>query len=52
MKYKDFNKIVDAYKKMADQNRKDGNEKAAKSCEFIIEDLQYLFKLGYSKQIK
>jgi hypothetical protein len=51
MKYKDFNKIIKEYERMASKSRLDGNEAAAKSCEIIIEDLKYLFKSGFSKRL-
>ena len=51
MKYKDFNKIIKEYEKMASKNRRENNLLAANECEIIIEDLKLLFKLGYGKRL-
>jgi hypothetical protein len=51
MKYKDFNKIIEEYEKMASKNRRENNLLAANECEIIIEDLKLLFKLGYGKRL-
>lgn len=51
MKFKDFNKIVKSYQIMANKCIRDGNPEAAKACSIIIEDLEYLFKLGYSNSL-
>ena len=46
MKYKEYNQIIKDYEKMAKDNRSAGNEKAAKACDLIIEDLKLLLKQG------
>ena len=46
MKYKEFNQILEEYKKMAEDNRLAGNDYAANACEAIIEDLKLLLKQG------
>jgi hypothetical protein len=51
MKYKEFNKIIKEYEKMASKNRRENNLLAANECEIIIEDLKLLFKLGYGKRL-
>ena len=49
MKYKDFNKIVEAYSKMAIQAEMDGNRNYAIACRLIIEDLKSVYRQGSGK---
>lgn len=46
MKYKEYNKIIKAYKEMEQQLLREGNTHAANACKIIIEDLELLLKQG------
>jgi hypothetical protein len=46
VKYKEYNKIIDDYKKMAKAAKASGNEYAVKICNTIVEDLELLLKNG------
>jgi hypothetical protein len=46
VKYKEYNKIIKAYEKMAKDNMAAGNEYAANACKTIVEDLKLLLKQG------
>lgn len=48
MKYKDFEKLLKSYERMAQKNIRDGKPEYAEMCYMIMEDLRHLFKLGYS----
>lgn len=48
MKYKDFEKLLKSYKRMAQKNIRDGHPEYAEMCYMIMEDLRFLFKNGYS----
>jgi len=46
VKYKEYNKIIKAYKKMQQELLNDKNVNAANACKTIIEDLELLLKQG------
>ena len=46
MKYKEYNNIIKAYKKMKLSALNNDNVKAANACKAIIEDLKLLLKQG------
>ena len=46
MKYKEYNMIIDEYKKMAKAAKASGNDYAVKACDAIVKDLQLLLKGG------
>lgn len=46
MKYREYNIIIEEYKKMALEAQRKGNESAAKHCQVIVEDLELLRTQG------
>jgi len=52
MKFKDFEKLLKSYERMAQKNIRDGKPEYAEMCYIIMEDLRFLFKNGYSNKVK
>ena len=46
LKYKEYNKIIESYEKMAAVAKREGKPEAVKMCETIVQDLQWLLKQG------
>lgn len=46
MKYKEYNMIIDQYKKMRDTLLSQGDVKSSRYCQIIVEDLEMLLNQG------
>ena len=46
MKYKEYNMIIDQYKKMRDTLLSQGDVESSRYCQIIVEDLEMLLNQG------